>query len=357
MKKAPTKLITELTKNKLTKVVKQGMSESIPEKSFYVKELEKQQAFSDKYNIMHWNINGVRSVIKKDPFTNYMQKNDFDIICFNETKICYDKMKGEKLDENKLWADEYHQYWAFSTRKKGYSGCAVFSKQKPINYTFGVKHALFDSEGRTITLEYPEFFLVSCYVPNASSGLVRLDIKTKEWQKAFEEHLITLKEKKSVVVVSDLNVVHKEIDIHNPVGKHKAPGFTKEERSDFDKLLNKGFKDSWRERNPGKVQYTWWAARGNVRKENKGWRLDYCVVNDDAYKYVKDVIIKDMVYGSDHCPLEVQLNFEKKEEEKAEKETQNEAKAETNKKAEADAEEEIKEKSAKKNEENGKADN
>lgn len=274
-------------------------------KDSYKKDLKESAPYQDTYKITMWNINGIRAILKRDSFTNYLKCGNFDIICFNETKINHEKLMKSEIQNLNLWKG-YNQLWSFSTKKPGYAGTAIFSKQKPLSHKMGIGLPSFDEEGRTITIEYPEFYLVVVYVPNAGPKCIRLEEKTKVWGVAFNAYLKSLKDKKKTIVVGDFNVAHKEIDLHDPKGNVNSGGYTVEERESFQDLLDLGFKDGFREFHPKKVQYSWWSAlTKTARPNNKGWRIDYCVADENALPLITDVKVRDDVYGSDHCPIEV----------------------------------------------------
>lgn len=243
-----------------------------------------------------WNVNGLRAAINKG-FIDFFENVDADFFCIQETK-----MQPEQLDIN---FEGYHKFM-HSALKKGYSGTAIFSKIKPINvyYDFGVeKH---NDEGRVITLEFDEFFLVNAYVPNSKEGLLRLDYRM-EWEDELRNHLLKLDKIKPVVYCGDLNVAHNEIDLKNPKSNRKNPGFSDEEREKFSQLLDSGFKDTFRSLYPEKVEYTWWSYRFNSREKNIGWRIDYFVVSNRLMDNVKESSIYRDVLGSDHCPVGIEI--------------------------------------------------
>lgn len=243
-----------------------------------------------------WNVNGLRAAINKG-FIDFFENVDADFFCIQETK-----MQPEQLDIN---FKGYHKFM-HSALKKGYSGTAIFSKIKPINvyYDFDVeKH---NDEGRVITLEFDEFFLVNAYVPNSKEGLLRLDYRM-EWEDELRNHLLKLDKIKPVVYCGDLNVAHNEIDLKNPKSNRKNPGFSDEEREKFSQLLDSGFKDTFRSLYPEKVEYTWWSYRFNSREKNIGWRIDYFVVSNRLMDNVKESSIYRDVLGSDHCPVGIEI--------------------------------------------------
>ena len=248
--------------------------------------------------LISWNVNGLRAVVKKN-FYDDMKQIDADIISLQETK----------LQEGQIEMDlpEYYQYWNYA-EKKGYSGVAVFSKIEPLNVTRGMGIEEFDTEGRLLTLEYETFYLVNCYTPNAQPELKRLDFRLA-WEKNFREYLKVLNTKKPVVLCGDLNVAHENIDLKNWKTNRKNPGFSDQEREAFTELLDSGFIDTFRYFYPDKEgAYSWWSYRFNARKNNAGWRIDYfCVSTSLAPKLKKAEILSD-VYGSDHCPVELDID-------------------------------------------------
>ena len=201
----------------------------------------------------------------------------------------------------------YSSYWN-SAEKKGYSGTAIYSKHQPLDVTYGIGVEEHDNEGRVITLEMPEFFLVCVYTPNSQDGLRRLDYRMT-WDDAFREYVLSLKARKGVVICGDMNVAHEEIDIKNPKSNRRNAGFTDEERSKFSDLLGSGFVDTWRAQHPDEVKYSWWSYRFKARENNAGWRIDYFLVSEDLRDRIVSTEIHNEVFGSDHCPVELELNF------------------------------------------------
>lgn len=248
--------------------------------------------------IVTWNVNGLRACIKKD-FIKSFNKFDSDVFCIQETKLQENQIPIE-IEELKC-----KNYW-FSAIKKGYSGTAVFSKKEPLSVKYGLGCKEFDDEGRTITCEYKDFFVVNCYVPNAQPELKRLDFRIK-WEDKLLKYLKKLEKDKPVIYCGDLNVAHEEIDLKNPKTNIGNPGFSNEERSMMTKLLDSGFKDTYRELYKDKQEFTWWSYRANARENNVGWRIDYFIVSDILMKKVKDVVIHNEIFGSDHCPVEIIL--------------------------------------------------
>ena len=246
-----------------------------------------------------WNVNGLRACVGKG-FQAYFDQSSADFFCLQETKL-----QDGQID---LPLPGYEQFWNYA-QKKGYSGTAIFAKEKPLSVTMGIGVEELDTEGRLITLEYPDFFLVTCYTPNAQQGLARIDHRLK-WDDAFREYLCALDQKKPVIACGDLNVAHQEIDLKNPVSNRGNAGFSDEERESFGKLLDAGFTDTFRYRNPDVTGvYSWWSYRFNARKNNAGWRIDYFLVSNRlAEKIVATPIYSD-VMGSDHCPVGLEINL------------------------------------------------
>jgi exodeoxyribonuclease III len=248
--------------------------------------------------IISWNVNGIRAAINKG-FIDFVNTEDPDIICIQETKA-RPKQVDMYLEKHK------HQYWN-SAEKKGYSGTAIFSKTKPLNVTNDLGIKKHDREGRVITAEYKEFFLVNVYTPNSKRGLLRLDDR-QVWDKLFLEHLKKLEKTKPVVLCGDLNVAHNDIDLKNPnSNRNKTAGFTDAERLGMTNYLNNGFVDTFRHFYPDKVQYSWWSYMFQARTKGIGWRIDYFIVSKSLIENVKDSVILDQVLGSDHCPVKIVL--------------------------------------------------
>lgn len=245
-----------------------------------------------------WNVNGLRAIVKKN-FSEVFEALDADFFCLQETK----------LQEGQIELDlsGYHQYWNYA-EKKGYSGTAIFAKEPALSVRYGLGIEEHDTEGRVITLEYPEFFLITCYTPNSQNELRRLDYRMT-WEDAFLAYLTELKQQKPVILCGDLNVAHKNIDIKNWKTNQKNAGFTPEEREKFSTLLAAGFTDTFRYFYPdAEGIYSWWSYRFNARKNNAGWRIDYFVVSDDLNERLLDAKIHTDIIGSDHCPVELDLN-------------------------------------------------
>ena len=244
-----------------------------------------------------WNVNGIRACCDKG-FRDIFQQLDADFFCLQETK-----MQAGQLD---LQFEGYTSYWNYA-EKKGYSGTAIFCRQEPLSVAYGIGIAEHDTEGRVITLEYADFYMVTVYTPNAQDGLKRLDYRM-QWEDDFRAYLQELDKKKPVIVCGDLNVAHKEIDLKNPKGNQKNPGFTPEERGKFDILLSAGFVDTFRHFYPTlEGAYSWWSYRFHAREKNVGWRIDYFLTSERLREKLTGAKIHADVYGSDHCPVEVTL--------------------------------------------------
>lgn len=246
-----------------------------------------------------WNVNGIRACVQKG-FLDSFKELDADIFCLQETKL-----QAGQID---LDLPGYHQYWNYA-EKKGYSGTAVFTKEEPISVFLGMDKAEHDTEGRLITLEYENFYFVCCYTPNAQDGLKRIDYRMK-WEDDLRDYLSSLSANKPVVYTGDLNVAHNEIDLKNPKSNRGNAGFSDEEREKFSQLLAAGFTDSFRHLYPDvEGAYSWWSYRFQARAKNAGWRIDYFVVSD----YIKDKIIDSKIhpeiFGSDHCPVELDIDL------------------------------------------------
>ena len=246
-----------------------------------------------------WNVNGLRACVGK-VFEDIFRSLDADFFCLQETK-----MQHGQLD---LQFEGYHSFWNYAD-KKGYSGTAIYARHAPLNVTYGIDIDEHDHEGRVITLEYDNFFLVTVYVPNSQDELKRLDYRMK-WEDDFRNYLLSLDKMKPVVVCGDLNVAHKEIDLKNPKTNRRNPGFTDEERSKMTALLDCGFVDSFRYLYPEKEGiYSWWSYRFRAREKNIGWRIDYFLASKRLADNITDAVIHTEIFGSDHCPVEVDINF------------------------------------------------
>ena len=248
--------------------------------------------------LISWNVNGFRACLNKG-FEQFFKDMDADFFCIQETKM--------QPEQASFDADGYHQFW-YSAEKKGYSGTAIFAKKEPISVKYGLGIDEHDHEGRAITLEYDDFYLLCVYTPNAQRELARLDYRMK-WEDALRDYIKSLDEKKPVIYCGDLNVAHKEIDLKNPKTNHFSAGFSDEERGKFTELLQSGFCDTFRTLYPEKVEYSWWSYMYHAREKNVGWRIDYFVVSERIMDKVKNSRIFTDIMGSDHCPvgLEVEL--------------------------------------------------
>lgn len=246
-----------------------------------------------------WNVNGLRACNDKG-FSDIFRELDADFFCLQETK-----MQHGQLD---LQFEGYESYWNYA-EKKGYSGTAIYTRLKPLNVTYGLGIEEHDHEGRVITLEFEKFFLVTVYTPNSQDELKRLDYRMT-WDDAFRDYMVALDARKPVVVCGDMNVAHKEIDLKNPKTNRRNAGFTDEERDKFTLLLNAGFTDTFRHFYPdAEGIYSWWSYRFKAREKNTGWRIDYFLVSDSVKGLLKDAKIHTEIFGSDHCPVEVDIDF------------------------------------------------
>ena len=243
-----------------------------------------------------WNVNGLRACVGKD-FEQQFKDLDADFFCLQETK-----MQAGQLD---LSFPGYESYWNYAD-KKGYSGTAIYTKHKPLNVTYGIDIDEHDHEGRVITLEMDDFYLITVYTPNSQDGLRRLDYRMK-WEEDFQAYLHRLDAIKPVIVCGDMNVAHQEIDLKNPKTNHKNAGFTDEEREKMTQLLSNGFIDTFRTLYPEKVTYSWWSYRFRAREKNTGWRIDYFLISERLKDRLEDAKIHTEIMGSDHCPIEITL--------------------------------------------------
>lgn len=246
--------------------------------------------------LITWNVNGLRACMNKG-FADFMTAAGADIVCVQETKM--------QREQASFDFPGYHEYWN-SAVKKGYSGTAVFSKTEPLSVTYGLGQEEHDQEGRVITAEYPDLYLVNVYTPNSQRGLTRLEYRM-QWEDVFQDYCAGLARKKPVIVCGDLNVAAQPIDLKNPDSNHKNAGFTDEERAKFQQFLDHGFVDSFRSLYPDKEgAYTWWSYMFKARERNAGWRIDYFLVSQNGKDRIHDVIIHNEVMGSDHCPVELE---------------------------------------------------
>lgn len=274
--------------------------------------------------IVTWNVNGLRAVLNKD-FMKIFDTLTPDVLCLQETKLQSNQIPKELVDGELLketikesgetnlknnflsikTINDYNSYWHFSI-KKGYSGVATLSKTEPISVKYGIGDDDIDGEGRSITIEFKDFYIVNCYVPNAQPELKRIDFRLN-YENKLSKYLKKLENNKPIIYLGDLNVAHEEIDLKNPKQNIGNPGFSDEERNAFSKLLDKGFIDVYRELNPEGRDYTWWSYRMNARNKDIGWRIDYFVISKILLKKVKSIIIHKGIMGSDHCPVELNI--------------------------------------------------
>lgn len=246
--------------------------------------------------LISWNVNGIRAVLNKG-FMDFLKKENPDFLCLQETKAHDHQVQ--------LNTEGYHQFW-HSAEKKGYSGTLILSKKEPFSVQYGLGNFLDDKEGRVLTVEYEDFFLVNVYVPNAQPGLARIKFR-QEWNSALTNFVKDLDKKKPVVLCGDMNVAHNEIDLARPKANIGNPGFSDEERADFNTLLNNGFVDIWRHQHPEEEKYSWWSYRANARANNVGWRIDYFLCSKRFVNEIKSSRILNEIMGSDHCPVEIVL--------------------------------------------------
>ena len=242
---------------------------------------------------VNWNVNGLRAILAKGNLREFIEREDPDIIALEETKMQEDQLKES--------FEGYYRYMNCAERK-GYSGTMILTKIKPVSFVYDIEGEDHPKEGRVITLEFEDYYFVCAYVPNSKDGLLRLDYRM-HWEDDLRKHLIKLNEKKPVIYTGDLNVAHEEIDLKNPDTNHFNAGFSDEERNKFTQLLNSGFRDTFRTLYPDRVKYSWWSYRMKARERGVGWRIDYFVVSDSLMEKVKDSLIYDDVFGSDHCPV------------------------------------------------------
>ena len=246
-----------------------------------------------------WNVNGIRAAVTKG-FLDFFKEIDADIFCIQESKVQEGQIELDLLG--------YYDYWNYA-EKKGYSGVAIFTKEKPLSVTYGMGIEEHDKEGRIITAEYNDYYLVTCYTPNSKRELTRLSYRM-EWEDTFLNYIKKLDDKKPVIFCGDLNVAHNEIDLKNPKTNHKNAGFTDEEREKMSIVLSSGFTDSFRYKYPDKTDmYSWWSYMGGARAKNIGWRIDYFIVSDKLKEKITDAKIHANVLGSDHCPVEVDMDI------------------------------------------------
>ena len=254
---------------------------------------------TDMKKMISWNVNGLRAAVTKG-FLDFFRDIDADIFCIQESK----------LSEGQIELDlpGYYDYWNYA-QKKGYSGVAIFTKDKPLNVTYGIGIEEHDNEGRVITAEYEDFYMITCYTPNSKRGLTRLEYRMT-WEDAFLKYILELEKNKPVIFCGDLNVAHTEIDLKNPKTNRKNAGFTDEERAKMDVILSSGFVDSFRVLYPDKTDaYSWWSYMGGARAKNVGWRIDYFIVSAKLKDRIKEAKIHSEIFGSDHCPVELDIEI------------------------------------------------
>lgn len=250
--------------------------------------------------LISWNVNGLRAVMGKN-FMEVFENLDADFFCLQETKL--------QAGQIEMDLPRYYQYWNYA-EKKGYSGTAIFTKKEPMNVTYGLGIEEHDHEGRVITLEYENFYMITVYVPNSKDELLRLDYRMT-WEDAFRQYVSELAQKKPVIFCGDLNVAHQEIDLKNPKTNHRSAGFTDEERGKMTELLEAGFTDTFRYYYPDRTEiYSWWSYRFKARERNTGWRIDYFIVSKDLEGKLLGASIHDDILGSDHCPVELDIDLE-----------------------------------------------
>ncbi|WP_406589511.1 exodeoxyribonuclease III [Bacillus atrophaeus] len=250
--------------------------------------------------LMSWNVNGLRALLTKMDFNSYLEEENVDIFCLQEIKL--------QDGQIKLEPEGYHVYWNYA-EKKGYSGTAIFTKKEPLAVTYGLGIKEHDQEGRLITLEFENMYVITVYTPNAKRGLERIDYRM-DWEDAFLSYIKALDVKKPVVLCGDLNVAHQEIDLKNPKANRKNAGFSDQEREKFSQMLEEGFIDTFRYLHPDQEgAYSWWSYRMNARAKNVGWRLDYFIVSERLKKQIRGAKICSEVMGSDHCPVELTIDL------------------------------------------------
>lgn len=249
--------------------------------------------------LISWNVNGLRACMTKG-FQDFFREIDSDFFCLQEIKLSEGQIE--------FAPEGYYSYWNYA-EKKGYSGTAIFTKKEPVSVTYGIGIDVHDHEGRVITLEYPDYYMITVYTPNSQNELARLDYRM-QWEDDFREYLTALRKDKPVIVCGDMNVAHNEIDLKNPKTNRRNAGFTDEEREKMTELLQAGFVDTFRYFYPDKEQiYSWWSYRFKAREKNAGWRIDYFLVSEDIKDKLVDAKIHTEIYGSDHCPVELDVNL------------------------------------------------
>ena len=269
------------------------------ERDLHIQFRQMKRVTTDMKKMISWNVNGLRAAVTKG-FLDFFRDIDADIFCIQESK----------LSEGQIELDlpGYYDYWNYAA-KKGYSGVAIFTKDKPLNVTYGIGIEEHDNEGRVITAEYEDFYLITCYTPNSQRGLTRLEYRMT-WEDAFLKYILELEKNKPVIFCGDLNVAHMEIDLKNPKTNRKNAGFTDEERAKMDVILSSGFVDSFRVLYPDKTDaYSWWSYMGGARAKNVGWRIDYFIVSAKLKDRIKEAKIHSEILGSDHCPVELDIEI------------------------------------------------
>jgi len=250
--------------------------------------------------IISFNVNGIRAIIKKN-FPSDFALLDADVFVIEESKF-----SEEEHTKFPFQPEGYDVYWTNSKERKGYSGVAIFTRIKPLSIQYGMKNGEYDNEGRLITLEFPNFYLIGCYTPNSGAELKRLDFRMN-FEDQLRKYMLELDKKKPVILTGDLNVAHQEMDLKNPSSNHHNAGFTDEERNKFTALLDSGFADTFRQLHPDTIKYSWWSYRFSARARNAGWRIDYFVVSNRLLPLVKKSEIRDDILGSDHCPILLEI--------------------------------------------------
>lgn len=263
-----------------------------------------------KWKIISWNVNGIRAVYKKGEIVDFVNKEKPHVLCLSEIKLSCPFIEIQQNLKQDIKGYKY-RYYSPSLARKGYAGTITFSKKKPLNVIYGIENEELDQEGRVITLEFKDFYVVNVYTPNSGQGLKRLKYRTEKWDPMFRKFIKKLDNKKPVIIAGDLNVAHREIDLHNPKSNKKSAGFTIEERKTFDELLNKNkLIDTFRHLYPDKTDiYSYWTYLRKSRSKNKGWRIDYFLLSQRALKWLKQSDIMTQKMGSDHAPILLKLNL------------------------------------------------
>ena len=261
--------------------------------------------------IIAWNVNGIRSLLKTDNLDNLINNHDPDIFCMGETKLsCPYNLTDNEISDK--FPQYKYKYWSLCNVRKGYSGSSIFCKEEPLNIYYGFEkiNEELDNEGRVITIEFNNYYIIHVYTPNSGQVLARLEFRTITWDRMFEKYIKKLQGEKYVIVCGDLNVAHNEIDLKNPKTNTKTAGYTIEERDSFNSIIKKcKLIDSFREKNPEKIEYSYWSYMRNSRNKNIGWRIDYFLVDKKIYKYVKESSILTDILGSDHAPIILNIDL------------------------------------------------